>query len=162
MQGKSSLNADAAPYVPLSKNSAGNNDASTKAVSVSEKSADVGDAVGCLLPDNVFLGQSLAKPHISDEASSERSIIHNSDAENQSMMDDRNMAIDLMMNSFSDYSEKSITELLDFCEGDVVTAMDMLEHLENEGTESPGASGMQYGEGSASPKSKSSWSASSN
>lgn len=137
MLGKSSLNADAAPYVPVSKKSDGDDEAAKDVMGYSEKGEE---AVCYQLPDNVSLEQSLVDLHVSDKLSSDkvdsyysdRNAIHEetSAAEKQSFTDDSNMTVDFLMSQFPGYSAESLAEFLDFNNGNLVDTVDWLEEFE--------------------------------
>lgn len=129
MQGKSGLNADAAPYIPISKNLSDGDSKSAKGVS--EKSDGGWKAATHQLQNNVSLEQSLEKLGVSDESSSVLvQHFETSVAEKQSMTDDANIVIDFLMSRFPDYSAESLSEFLDFNDGDLEEAIDLLEEFE--------------------------------
>ncbi|XP_020251802.1 polyadenylate-binding protein-interacting protein 6-like [Asparagus officinalis] len=140
MQGKSSLNAGAVPYIPSWKKSSDMESKSTKKIVGSEKH-DCGEAAAYQLPDNASLEQSLEKLHVSDEASVHSYKIS---TEKQSMTDDTNMEICFLMTRFPGYSEKTLAELLDFNNGDLEDTIDLLEEFEAEHMESPGTSEVRH------------------
>ena len=121
MQGKSSLNAYAVPYVPISKKSCiGESWAANKIVGFSGKSEDVGVAAGCHFPGNVSQEQSLEKLQVSDETYA---------SEKLSMMDDSNK-VEFLVWRFRGYCPESLSDFLKFNNGDLYDTIDFLEEFE--------------------------------